>query len=254
MRRIYLLILLPLFAACSKKDDTAPVLAKISVNNTTDHFYLEAGISNTIAIQLQDESLFQLRCTLSKQGTIANHDEHSTGSYFGMLVPNHGDFALDTVRNLSGSEESVQLTFDVPSENFGLWTMRLQALDEDGNLQTTEEDIMINSSIYPSLSIVSIGAEVSIGDGKLTAPAGTPWNWQGDIYDLDTLDLVHITVTQNGDTISSYLQNQPLTWTLDLQEHFPMSMPSVPGQYQFRVRMRDLLGIETWRTSTLIVQ
>lgn len=254
MRTSLLSIALLSLMACSKEDKLSPVFASISLNSSDDHYYLEAGINNTLGIALEDDALFQLRCTITKQGNYANHDEHSTASYFGMLIPNHGDFALDTVRNLSGTSQNINLVFPVPAENSGLWTLRLQALDEEGNLQTMEEDVMINSSIYPALSIVSLGSDIAVGNGKLTAAAGTPWNWQGDIYDLDTLDYVHITITQNGDTISSYIQNSIATWTLDLQENFPMNMPSDAGQYQFKLRMGDIEGNETWRTSTLIVQ
>jgi hypothetical protein len=253
-RLLYLILAIGFLVACSKKDDTAPEFGDIDVNGATDHFFLEAGVSNTIRIALKDESLFQLRCTISKQGTIANHDEHTTASYFGMLIPNHGDFALDTVRNINGSEQTVTINFNVPLLNSGLWLLRLQALDNEGNLQTWEEDVMINSSAYPILSLVSMNEALTIGDGKITAPAGTPWQWQGDIYDLDTLQFIHITVMQSGDTVFSYLLDDVDTWTMDLQDNFPMSMPTETGQYQFKVRMADINGVETYRNSTLVVQ
>jgi hypothetical protein len=254
MRTFTLTIALLSLLACSKKDNSAPEFASVIINGSNDHPSLFAGQNNTVTIALQDEALFQLRCTFTKQGSYANHDAHTTDSYFGMLIPNHGEFKLDSVRNLNGTSESIDIVFPVTAENSGLWTMQLQALDEEGNLQTMVEDVMINSSIYPSLSITMLGSDVSIGDGKLTAAANTPWNWQGDIYDLDTLDYVHITVTQNGDTISSYIQNDPSTWTLDLHDNFPMQMPSTAGTYQFLVRMGDIDGNETWRSSRLIVE
>jgi hypothetical protein len=229
-----------------------PLFESIKVNGSSDHFLLEAGIVNQITLKVTDNNLSQVKLTLERQGDFANHEHMANTNFFGLKIPNHGSFAYQEVRNVAESNMDISFMVDIPFETFGLWNLKIQALDQEGNLNSKDIDVSINSMAYPFVSISSMNPGFAFGDGNITADSGSPWQWEGEIFDLDSLDYVRITIQQNGDTISSFIAEDPQTWTMDLTD-IPMSMPSTIGQYQWRLEMADHLGRQTWRTSTLII-
>jgi hypothetical protein len=253
MKYITIFIALCTFWGCSKKDNQAPFIAEMMVNGNSEHYSLEAGLDNQLTFHLSDnEGLAQMKISIVKNGNYANHEHGASTEYYGLYVPNHSDFDTVIVRNLSGTSQHLSIACPIPYATSGLWTMMVQVLDNEGNLQSVDNDIFINSWAYPFLSMTSLNPQLLTSTGTITGNASTAWNWQGDLYDLDSLAYVHITIRQNSDTVFSYINDQPNTWTMDL-ESIPLSMPEVAGNYQFRLEMADNNGYTTWRTSTLHV-
>jgi hypothetical protein len=242
-----------LFGACSKEDHVAPTIRYISINGSTDHGSLEAGIENEIGILIQDENVRQVSCTVQREGPDANHDHGSATNFYGMVIPNHGYFMFNGFRNLDGELDEAVFNFEIPAANSGLWKIQVEALDRAGNYTRVEEYVAINSMAFPFVSLTGLSSALTIGEGTLTAPVLTNWDWQGDIYDLDSLDYVRMTIQRNGDTLQSYINEEPNAWTLDVS-NIPVTMPAEPGQYQFRLEVGDINGNQTWRTSTLIAE
>lgn len=242
-----------LFCACSKEDQVAPMIHHVSINGSSDHGSFEAGIENEIAILLNDENISQVKVSLEKEGLNANHDHGSGTNFYGMIIPNHGEFSFNAVRNLEGTQAEAVFNFDIPAATSGLWKLQVQGIDEAGNLSSAVEYVAVNSMVFPFISLTGLNSALTVGDGTLTAPVLTNWEWQGDIYDLDSLDYVRMTIKRNGDTLQSYINEDPNAWSLDVS-NIPVTMPSEPGQYEFRLEVGDLNGNQTWRTSTLIAE
>jgi hypothetical protein len=242
-----------LFCACRKEDNVAPTIRYISINGSTDHGSLEAGIENKIGILIQDENVRQVSCTVQQVGSDANHDHGNGTNFYGMIIPNHGNFMFSGFRNLEGNQDEAVFSFDIPAATSGLWKIKVEALDRAGNLTRAEEYVSINSMVFPFISLTGLNSALTVGDGTLTAPVLTNWEWQGDIYDLDSLDYVRMTIKRNGNTLQSYINEDPNAWSLDVT-NIPVTMPSEPGQYDFRLEVGDLNGNQTWRTSTLIAE
>jgi Bacterial Ig-like domain len=242
-----------LFGSCSKEKNAEPIIQKLEVNGFTDHLSLEAGAMNTIKIIVADNDAVQVKLSLSKDGLYANHDHGFDVNYYGLLIPNHGDFAFDAVKNISELTPETAFTFTIPNDNSGLWKMNVQVLDDAGNLTSMSESLAINSMTFPNVSISAMNPDLELGEGRITGAINTTWNWSGSVFDFDSLSYVHATIQQNGDTISSYINNNPSTWSLPLN-NIPMAMPDQPGQYQWRLELMDYEGNQTWRTSTLVVE
>jgi hypothetical protein len=253
MKNIWQAFVICILCACSQKDNQAPFIAEMLVNGNSEHFALIAGIDNQLTFHLSDnEGLAQMKISLVKNGNYANHEHGTSTEYYGLYIPNHTDFDTVIVRNLSGKSQHINITCPIPYATSGLWTMTVQVLDTEGNLQSVNNNVFINSWAYPFLSMTSLNPQLLTSTGTITGIASTDWNWQGDLYDLDSLAYVHITIRQNSDTVYSYINDQPNTWTMNL-ESIPLSMPEAAGSYQFRIEMADLNGFTTWRTSTLNV-
>ena len=174
-------------SGCKKDvDEEAPKLSSIRINGNTgaDHV-VQAGESFTLALNASDnEALNQLKIDIHSAEDGHLHEFQSD-------EVRGSEWEVFEVISLSGTSQSVSVSYTIPNDQQGVWHLTLQCIDKEGNesdVYLVELDVENNFIPQFQLDATNPGQNE---EGEIEASVGTQISLTGVVSDDSGLLEIH---------------------------------------------------------------
>lgn len=256
-----LLFVIPLFIlvlpSCKKEDENAPVIAHVHANGLADHhLHATAGTVNSFDIHLtDDQELVQMKIQfITPTGFHSHESEDDEMSIVEKTFqsPNFGDWDTLAIYNLNGNSVDNTYTFELPDTISGGWTMRIGAIDRDGNVAQEDFTLHVYNEDLPKILPDSIKPEPN-EDGIVEMAMNESIYLYGDFVDTDGIDSIECTILHLGDTTWTQTIDNINNWTTPM-EQFVLPPLTETGSYILHLHMWDEIGWTNWKQVRIVVE
>ena len=248
--RIWLLIFVMItVVACSKEDNEAPLIARVTVNQSESFtWFEEAGELVTVEITATDNrELNQYRVAV----VVVGDNLLPTGTLSDSLKV-VGEWEVTRIGELKGETDQVSLQFSIPQEVAGERYVVVEVLDEAGNLsEKAVRRLMISNDFIPDLNV---DLESAGHDGFLAISAANDYQFSGVISDADGLQSVGVDLfNASGNLVWFVRYATHGAESIDLAT-LPISFGSAPlGVYTLSFVATDSQGFENCEQTACVV-
>lgn len=244
-------------SSCKKdQDEEAPTIGEVRINSELagDHIHIDAGTTINLSIAVRDnEELGQLKIDIHGNSDGHGHEGDDGHDDHGALA--QGFWEELQIVELSGTEQTVQASYQVPSTVAGEWHLSLRVLDSSGN-ESPERiiELDVDNDDLPILNLETVNGVdyeeiVMLAEGDLVSLVGSASDDNG---------LAHIHIHVEGEDGSELYEMEyevAGATSFDLSEaNFSMPNPAGNDHTELIIEVENTLGLKSMVEVHLHVQ